>query len=165
MDPYYELAKRIALGLEKDLEIQTGDDIWGISLGDSFSIQTEMPYQFFEKGFAPPDELTAQRAALMLYDEEFAADQKQAEENLAALKEALRGNDLAALKELFAKAGTEEWMSLVFLDGEKLQNELAPLLDQADLACQKVAADAFEKGLKKLVDFQDLLEALIKHCS
>ena len=165
MDPYYESAKRIALGLEKDLDIQVGDDIWGISLRDSFSIQTEMPYQFFEKGFAPPDELTAQKAALMLYDEEFTADQKQAEKNLKKLQEALEKNDLAALQELFGKVGIEEWMSLVFLDGEILQSELTPLLDKADPFCRKAALDAFEKGLKKLVDFQDLLEALIKHCS
>ena len=165
MDPYYESAKRIALGLEKDLEIDTGDDLWGISLGGSFGIQTEMPYQFFEKGFAPPDELTAQKAALMLYDEEFAADQKQAENNLNTLVEALKKNDLAAIEALFAKGRPEEWMSLVFLDGEKLQNELAPLLDQADPECRKTAADAFVKGLSRLVDFKDLLEALIRHCS
>ena len=165
MDPYYESAKRIALGLEKDLMIQSGDDIWGISLGESFGVQTEMPYQFFEKGFEAPDELTAQKAALMLYDEEYAADKKQVEENLITFEEALKKNDLAAMQALFAKAGTEEWLSLVFLDGEILQNELAPLLDQADPACRKAAAEAFGKGLSNLVDFEDLLKALIRHCS
>ena len=44
MSSSYESAKRVALGLVKEQAAQSGDDLWSISLGDSFSLRTEMPF-------------------------------------------------------------------------------------------------------------------------
>ena len=120
--------------------------------------------QFFEQGFEPPDEQTAQKAALMLYEEEYAADQKEAQRRLERLKRALSSGDAKGLEKLLSELPPVEWLSLIFLDGDRLREELVPLLDAADAPCRKLFSEALEQGLEQLVDFKDLLEALKKHC-
>ena len=164
MDASYKSAKRVALGLEKEQTALPGDDLWSISLGDSFSLRTEMPFQFFEQGFEPPDEQTAQKAALMLYEEEYAADQKEAQRRFEALKRALAAGDDKSLSRLLSQLPPEEWLSLIFLDGERLRDELLPLLDSAESACRELFSRALDRALEHLVDYKELLEALKKHC-
>ena len=164
MSATYESARRIALGLEKEQEQAAGDDIWSVSLGGGFGLRAEMPFQFFERGFEAPDEQVAQRAALKLYQEEYEADRTVAEDRLRRLKLGLQTNDAAGLHALFSEAPVEEWLSLIFLEGQPLRDELLPLLDDTDAACRAEAAQAFGQGLSRLVDFKDLLEALQEHC-
>jgi len=164
MSTSYEAAKRVALGLEREQAAPMGGDLWSVSLGNSFSLQTEMPFQFFERGFEPPDEQTAQKAALMLYEEEFAADQKAAEERFAALRQSLAASDLTGLRQLISRAPLAEWMSLIFLEGGRLREELVPLLDSADEPCRAAFAQALDAALEQLVDFKDLMETLRTHC-
>ena len=160
MSAAYENAKRVALGLVREQSEESGDDLWNISLGGAFSIAAEMPFQFFERGFEPPDELTAQKTALMLYDDEYESDRKTAEDRLETLKTALSDSDLDGLKELLNEVHPEEWLSLIFLDGEMLKEELVPLLKSASPECRSVFSSAMNKALKRLVDFKDLLETL-----
>ena len=167
MNTSYESAKRVALGLEREQAAQAGDDLWNISLDGGFGgfgIAAEMPFQFFEKGFDPPDEQTAQKAALMLYDTEYNADRQAAEERLAALKKMLAASDLPGLQRLLAEAPPVQWLSLIFLDGCVIRDTLVPLLEQADEPCRRAFSDAADQALLQLVDFQDLWETLKKHC-
>ena len=163
MSTSYEEARRIALGLEKEKVALPDDNIWSVSLGGDFGLRAEMPYQFFEKSFEPPEEQAAQRAALMLY-EEYDADRGKAKECLKCLKEALQKGDAGEVKKLLEKEPVEEWLSLIFLEGAPLRDELLPLIDGADASCRSVLAPAFEKALERMVDFRELLETLQKHC-
>mgnify|MGYP003291851607 CR=1 FL=1 len=160
----YESAKRIALGLEKESEIRTGEDLWNITLGESFSLTGEMPFQFFEQGFEPPEEQIAHKAALMLYEAEYARDCRNAEKRLEELCSALRKADGAALRRVLRGSELAEWLSLIFLDGEELQNKLLPLLSEADENCRAVFSGAVDAALEKLVDFTALMKALKKSC-
>jgi hypothetical protein len=164
MSSSYESAKRVALGLVKEQAAQSGDDLWSISLGDSFSLRTEMPFQFFERGFEPPDEQTAQKAALMLYEGEFAADQKGAQKRFDALKQALAASDERRLSKLLAEAPLSEWFSLIFLDGDRVKDELVPLLEKSGAPCRAAMSAALDRALEQLVDFKGLLETLKTYC-
>ena len=167
MSASYESAKRVALGLEKEPPVQAGDDLWNISLDGGFGgfgIAAEMPFQFFEKGFEPPDEQTAQKAALMLYDVEYNTDRQAAEARLAALEKALAASDLNGLQRLLADAPPVQWLSLIFLDGGAIRDTLVPLLEQADASCRRAFSDAADLALRQLVDFRELWETLKKHC-
>lgn len=164
MSSSYEAAKRVALGLERGQEAPVVDDLWSVSFGADFSLRTEMPFQFFEKGFEPPDEQTAQKAALMLFEEEFAADQKAAEERFRVLRQSLAASDLDGVQRLLAEAPPVGWLSLIFLEGETLWTELVPALESADEPCRTAFSQALDAALEQLVDFKDLMETLRKHC-
>ena len=160
MSRAYQSAKRIALGLVLEQQETAGDDLWDISLGDDFSFNTEMPFQFFERGFEPPEEQVSQKTALMLYDDEYEDDKKDAEERLSRLKDALRSSDRSGLKKCLSETHPEEWLSLIFLDGESLKNDLVPLLKAASPECREVFHTEINKALKRLQDFKNLLESL-----
>ena len=160
----YENAKRVALGLVREQEEEIGDDIWGISLGDEFGVTGELGFQFFERGFDAPEELVMEKQALKLYPSEYKADKQAAETRLAAMEEALSGSDLPALKACLTEVHPEEWLSLIFLDGEQLKKELVPLLEKTSPECKKIFAAAADKALKRLVNFKDLLESLKMCC-
>ena len=164
MSTTYESAKRVALGLEEQPAVVTGDDLWNISLDGGFGVAAEMPFQFFERGFDPPDELTAQKSALMLYDSEYAADRTAAEAHLADLERTLAENDLPGLRALLDGAPLAQWLSLIFLDGQKLKRELAPRIENADEKCRAAFAEAADGALRQLVAFRDLLDTLRKYC-
>lgn len=163
MSTTYESAKRIALGLASQLKDILGEDLWNISLGD-VGPTAEMPYQFFEKGFEPPEELVLQKSALMLFDSEYEADAKAAQQRFEALKAALEASDVRALERLFAAAEPAQWLSLIFLDGGMIKDELVPLLENADSECKSTVKAALDKSLAKLVDFKALLESLCTCC-
>lgn len=165
MSASYESAKRVALGMEheKKTAAPLGDDLWNVSLGGGFGFAAEMPFQFFEKGFEPPDEQTAQKAGLMLY-EEYTSDQKTAEARFDTLKALLAASDLSGLKKLLADAPLVQWMSLIFLDGDRLRDELVPQLEASDAVCRAAFSAAADEALRQLVDYRDLLETLQKHC-
>ena len=164
MSADYEAARRVAVGLEKEQETVMGNDLWDISLGEDIGVQAEMPFQFFGRGFEPPDEQTAQRAALMLYDEEFAADRKRAEARLLRLEQVLKAGDAAALSALLAEQPVEEWLNFIFLNGKKLESGLPPLLETADPRCRALFAAALDAALSRLVAFPDLLQTLRGLC-
>lgn len=164
MSAEYEAARRVALGLEREQAPQEGSDLWNISLGDGFSLQAEMPFQFFERGFEPPDEQTAQKAALMLFDEEFEDDRKAAKKRLARMMTDLETGEAQDLRALLDEAPPEEWLSLIFLEGGELRDRLVPLLDRADEDCRRAVTAALDKALDRLLEFRDLLETLKKHC-
>ena len=164
MSAEYEAARRVALGLEREQAAQEGGDLWNISLGDGFSLQAEMPFQFFERGFEPPDEQTAQKAALMLFDEEFEDDRKAAQNRLVRMMTDLETGEAQDLSALIDEAPPEEWLSLIFLDGGELRDRLVPLLDRADENCRSAVSTALDKALDRLLEFRDLLEVLKKHC-
>ena len=168
MSTSYKAAKRIALGLELDRPASAGDDLWNISLdagaAGGFGIAAEMPFQSFERSFEPPDEQTAQKAALMLYDEEYAADRKAVGKNLQALEQALSASDEARLRRLLADAPLAQWLSLVFLEGDRLRDGLVPRLEKASSACRAVFSEAADQALRQLVNFRDLLETLKQCC-
>ena len=128
MSTAYQNAKRVALGLVSDRAEQPGDDLWNISLGGDSPFAVEMPFQFFERGFEPPEDQIMQKSALKLYDDEYEADRKAAEDRLETLKTALAASDLSALKSCLNEVHPEEWLSLIFLDGDKLKEELVPLI-------------------------------------
>lgn len=177
MSEAYEAARRVALGLEREQAVQAGSDIWNISLGDSFSpgdgfgglggipgLQAEMPFQFFERGFEAPDEQTAQKGALMLFDDEYEDDRRTAEQRLTRLSQALEKNDRESLDALLAEAPAEEWLSLIFLDGSVLREKLVPLMDGADESCRAALGAALEEAIGRLVEYRDLLESLRQRC-
>ena len=164
MSAEYEAARRVALGLEREQALQEGGDLWNISLGDGFSLQAEMPFQFFERGFEPPDEQTAHKAALMLFDEEFEDDRKAAQARLARMMTDLEAGDAQDLRTLLEEAPPDEWLSLIFLDGADLRDRLVPLLDKAGPDCRSVAGEALDKALDRVLEFRDLLEVLKDHC-
>lgn len=164
MSASYEAARKIALGLEKERTESSGLDLWNISLGDGFNMQAEMPFQNFAKGFEPPDELLSHRAALMLYDDEFAADCHVAEGRLARLEKCLAARDEENLQALLEEAPLEEWLSLIFLDGDKLEKELTPLIEKAGDGCRSQLAAALDGAMERLVAFRELAEALRGMC-
>ena len=165
MSTSYEAAKRVALGLETERKETPGEDLWNISLDGGFGLAAEMPYQYFEKGFEPPDEQVAQKAALMLlYDDEYAADRAAAEQRLQKLRDALAADDSAAVTSLLSASPPDQWLSLIFLDGTQIREELAPLLEGASPTCRSAFSAAAERSLKRLVEFKDLLETLNKLC-
>jgi hypothetical protein len=164
MSASYEAARRVALGLERKQQIVFGEDLWNISLGDDFGTRADMPFQFFGKGFEPPDEQTAQKTSLMLYDDEYEADRSAAALRLEKLEEALRADNLPALSALLSQVPVEEWLSLIFLEGKKLEAELPPLLQQTSSACRACLVEALDAGVSRLVVFQDLLKTLRQLC-
>ena len=164
MSAAYENAKRVALGLVSDRPDQSGDDLWNISFGGDLPFTAEMPFQFFERGFEPLEEQIMQKSALKLYDAEYEADRKAAEGRLETLKTALADSDLNALKACLNEVHPEEWLSLIFLDGKQLKDELVPLLEVSSPECRTAFSAAMEKALKRLVDFKDLLESLKMCC-
>lgn len=164
MSAAYENAKRVALGLVREQSEGSGDDLWNISLGGGFSIAAEMPFQFFERGFEPLEEQVMQKNALKLYDDEYEADKAVAENRLETLKTSLKTSDLPALKSCLNEVHPEEWLTLIFLDGEKLKNELVPLLESTSSECKTAFSGAMDKALKRLVDFKNLFETLMDLC-
>lgn len=165
----YEEARRVALGLERAQNTQAGDDIWNISLedplssGGGFGLSAQMPYQFFERGFEAPDEVTAQKSALMLY-EEYGQDQVAALEKLERLESILSEQDSEKLSKLMDEAPVEEWLSYIFLENEMIRDGLVPALDGTDADCKAGFAKALDQALERLVEFRDLLSALREHC-
>ena len=162
MSAAYENAKRVALGLVSDRPDQSGDDLWNIPFGGDFPFTAEMPFQFFERGFEPLEAQIMQKSALKLYDDEYETDRKAAEDRLETLKTALADSDLSALKSCLNEVHPEEWLSLIFLDGKKLKEELVPLIKQSSPECRSAFSAAMDKALKRLVDFKDLIETLGK---
>lgn len=166
----YDSAKRVALGLEKEAETVFGDDLWNISLGGfggdpgRGSLMAEMPFQFFEKGFEAPEELVMHRSTLMLYDDEFERDKASAEKNLAKLTDLFRYSDLQALKRMLAAVPPVQWLSLIFLDGEKIREELVPAIQESSEECRKEFGAAADQALGQLVGFTDLFTALKECC-
>jgi len=164
MSTSYNAARRVALGLEKQQETVMGGDLWNISLGEETFIRAEMPFQFFNRGFEPPDEQTAQKAALMLYDDEYNEDCAAAEARFTRLKKILTDGDSAALSALLQEIPPEEWLNLVFLDGTRLEKELPPLLKDTSSACREILSESLDQELNRLVDFKDLAETLRRLC-
>lgn len=167
MSASYESAKRVALGFVRDVVVSPiGEDLWNVSfdVGGGLDIKGEMPFQFFEKGFEPPEEQVRQRVALMFFDDEYEQDRLAAERALDRLEEALASSDDGALGLLLAEKSLAEWLSLVFLDGDTLRDELTPLVKKASPACRRAFADAADKALEDLVEFKDLLKVLRDCC-
>lgn len=171
MSSAYDSAKRIALGLEKEADAGFGDDLWNISfdgIGGGIgggSLAAEMPLQFFEKGFEAPEELVMHRSTLKLYDDEFRSDREAAESNLSRLTDIFRSSDLQALKRMLAALPPVQWLSLIFLDGEKIRTELVPAIEGSGEECKAEFAAALDKALGQLVEFRDLFTALRECCS
>ncbi len=170
MSSAYDSAKRVALGLERETDAVFGDDLWNISL-DGFgggmgggALMAEMPLQFFEKGFEAPEELVMHRSTLMLYDDEFARDKEAAEGNLARLTDIFRASDLQAMKRMLAAMPPVQWLSLIFLDGDKILAELVPVIKDSSEECRAEFAAAIDKALDQLVEFTDLFTALRECC-
>lgn len=170
MSQAYDAARRVALGLEKEADTGFGDDLWNISL-DGFgggagggSLMAEMPLQFFEKGFEAPEELLMHRSTLMLYSDEFGSDKASAEGNLARLTDIFRSSDLQALRRMLSSAPPVQWLSLIFLDGGKIRDELVPAIEESSEECRKEFAAAADKALSQLVNFSDLFTALRESC-
>lgn len=160
----YENAKQVALGLIREQKEEIIDDIWGISLDDDFGMTGELGFQFFERGFEEVEEQIMQKGALKLYSSEYETDRKAAVARLKTLEQALADSDLNALKACLNEVHPEEWLSLIFLDGKQLKDELVPLLEVSSPECRTVFSAAMEKALKRLVDFKDLLESLKMCC-
>lgn len=175
MSSAYDSAKRVALGLEKEADLGFGEDLWNISLdgaggfgggigGGGVGLMAEMPLQFFEKGFEAPEELVMHRSTLMLYDDEFGRDKESAENNLAKLTEVFRASDLQALKRMLSAAPPVQWLSLIFLDGGKIREELVPAIEGSAAECRREFGAAIDKALDQLVEFTDLFTALKECC-
>ena len=167
MSAEYENAKLIALGLEADSTTiaPQGDDIWNISLGGfGGGLSAQMPFQMFEKGFEPPEELTMHRSALMLHDDEYAADKEHAKECVEVLEKYLENSDAGALKDMLSTDPPEMWLSLIFLNGDKLREELVPAIRGSSPECREFLATALDGALGRMVDFKDLFEALKECC-
>ena len=172
MSNAYDSAKRVALGLEKEADMGFGDDLWNISLdgaggfggGGGVGLMAEMPLQFFEKGFEAPEELVMHRSTLMLYDDEFRRDKESAENNLSRLTDIFRASDLQALKRMMSAMPPAQWLSLIFLDGGKILEELVPAIKDSAAECRKEFGAAVDKALDQLVDFTDLFTALRECC-
>lgn len=164
MSSLYENAKRVALGLVREQKENPGDDLWNITLDDSFGLTGQLGFQSFEYGFDAPDELVMEKQALILYRDEYDADLDDAEKRLEMLKQALSSSDASALKAVLNEVHPEEWLSLIFLDGQQLKEELVPLLENTTPECKKIFAAAADKSLKRLVNFKDLLESLKMCC-
>ncbi len=165
MSTLYENAKRVALGLVREQKEKAGDDLWNINLDDDFDTTGELSFQFFERGFDTPEELVLEKQALILYRNEYDADLDDAEKRLEILKQALESSDSSALKAVLTEVHPEEWLSLIFLDGQQLKEELVPLLEKTTPECKKIFTAAADKALKRLVNFKDLLESLKMCCN
>ena len=83
---------------------------------------------------------------------------------LMELGRTMSESDLNALKACLNEVHPEEWLSLIFLDGKQLKDELVPLLEVSSPECRTAFSAAMEKALKRLVDFKDLLESLKMCC-
>jgi hypothetical protein len=166
MSEAYESAKRIALGLAKDLDLpfDGGDSLWNIDLGSDFGLKGEIGFQNFEFAFEPPEELEMQKSNLRLFDDEYEEDRQMAEKRLASLKRALAASDKDELNKCLEEVNPEEWLSLIFLDGDQLLDDLVPLLRKASPECRSSMNEALSQALSRLVDFKDLLEALRSQC-
>ena len=164
MNADYEAAKRVALGLTREQKRDTGDDLWNIKFDDDLPVDGEIPFQFFERGLEPTEELSLQKFALAVYSPDYADDCRDAERRLDALKQALAASDTDALKDCLTEVPPEEWLSLIFLDSSKLKGELVPLLDSASDDCRKSFGKALDKALSHLVNFKDLMLALKTRC-
>ena len=139
MSKEYESAKRIALGIEKEVKEKNGDDIWNIS---------------FDGG----------KTALMLFDEEYMQDKQVAEDNLRELIAALKASDADGIRKLTTTAPVAQWLSLIFIDGNVLREELVPAVKGASQECRSAFADAVDCALTDLLVFKDLMEALRSCC-
>ena len=87
-----------------------------------------------------------------------------AEKRLASLKRALAASDKDELNKCLEEVNPEEWLSLIFLDGDQLLDDLVPLLRKASPECRSSMNEALSQALSRLVDFKDLLEALRSQC-
>lgn len=164
MNVFYEEAKRIALGLVMEQDNNTGSDLWNIPVDNNFRVTTEMPFQFFERGFEPMEDMIMQKIGLKIYIPEYDEDRLDAERRLEALKQALSASDLNAVKEQLNEVHPEEWLSLIFLDGIILKNELVPLLDNTSEECRQAVGKALDQALSRLVNYKDLLKSLRSRC-
>ncbi len=162
MTDAYENAKQIALGLALDPPVEAGADLWNVGLAGGAA--AEMPFQFFEKGFEPPEELLAQKAVLMLYDDEYAADRATAEDALKRLTALLKKGDAERLRAFLNECPPAGWLSLVFVDAEALQSALLPAIERADAACKGTLEQALETELGRLQAYRELLESLKSCC-
>ena len=164
MNIYYEEAKRVALGLVMKQDSNTGSNLWDVPMDRFDEVRAEMPFQFFERGFEPMEDLKMQMNALKIYIPDYDEDRLDAERRLKALEQALAASDLNAVKEQLSDVHPEEWLSLIFLNGDKLKDELVPLLDQTSEDCRKAVGIALDKALSRLVNYKDLLKSLRSRC-
>lgn len=163
MTEEYIAARRIALGLEMEAPAQRGDDLWNVSVPNLGFAQAEMPYQFFEKGFAAPLELEAQKAALMLY-EDYDEDSDRAATLLKRLGVALGAGDSDRLSALLHEAPLSDWLSLVLLSQKTLNDTLKPALNAASEVCRQIFSEALKSEISRLVAFTELLTSLLTIC-
>lgn len=167
MSKEYEAAKRIALGIDRELPVTPGEDIWNISVGgdaDFGSFTVDMPFQYFERSFEAPEEQTRHKIALMLFDDEYLQDKQSADDNLRKLITAFKTSDAEGIRKLMSDAPAAQWLSLIFIEGSALLGELVPALEESTPECRKAFADAADQALNELVEFRDLMEALRGRC-
>jgi hypothetical protein len=163
MTEEYIAARRIALGLEMEAPAQRGDDLWNVSVPYLGFARAEMPYQFFEKGFAAPLELEAQKAALMLY-EDYDEDSDRAAALLKRLGVALLADDSDGLSALLHEAPLSDWLSLVLISQKTLNDTLEPALNAASDAYRQILGEALISEISRLVAFPELLTSLLAIC-
>lgn len=163
MSAAYESAKRVALGLATRPKISVEDSPWNIPVPGS-AVSAEMPFQYFERTIGDLGEIQRQRAALMLYEEEYAADLAAAEENLAALRALLTGGCKPELAAYLRARPLADWLSPVFLRPALLEETLLPALTAASADHRLAFQEAAEEQLKRLQKYQELLTVLLGLC-
>ena len=161
----YSQAKQIALGLKANAhETGLNSGKWNMASSVPPGLQTDMPFQFFDKKLAPPSDVLAHKAALSLFSE-YTEDRRQACIKLQALSEAFREKNHQTIARLLKKNPAAEWLSFIFLEPEELQAMLWEPILQSDEKCREVVLAALKGELARLRAYTDLLGNIIERIS
>lgn len=100
----------------------------------------------------------------MVYKREYAADRKKARNLMKKLVKLLISEDVTELRRMLTADPPAEWLSLTFLDGDSVRDELVPALEKTGPDCRRVFSDSLDLLLEQLVNFKGLAEKLKEYC-
>lgn len=156
----YEVARRIALGLSEEAAADAfADDLWSVAPPPA-GMAAQMSYQFFHAKIDTPPEIVAHKAALSLFDE-YETDRAQAAGNLQALRALVQAGDAPGVRAFLQAQPPSEWLSLVFLDEDTLENGLLAGLENADEACRGAMREVVRAQLDLLKNYTELFTVIL----
>lgn len=157
----YKRARMVALGFEKPPDDTSGfkEAFGGEIRFSGIEGVAGMAMQFFEQSVDEPDELSAQRAALMLFDD-YRKDKESALRKFRHLIGFVQKRKADEAVSFLRRNPCADWLSSIFIDSsdtDALREQLASLDDDS----RKLLNDEFRAERERLVEFGELLDGFI----